>query len=147
MSESIDGLPLSKKIMTCPPICPKDWGDIKNMKKEFWDTGSLRFHTFPNFWIHSTSDYSVSFHFTPVDALVTKITSYWIVHENAIENIDYDLNKLIHYWKMTAEQDWELCENNQRGIRSSKYLPGPLMLNKESGVDYFIEWYLKNLEK
>lgn len=145
-SESIDGLPLSLKIIGIPPNPPMLWGNKAFLKKEYWDMGSLRIHTFPNFWIHAVSDYAVSVHFVPISPLKTKVTCYWIVNEDAKEGTDYNLEKLTRYWKSAAEQDWEICENNQKGILSEKYSPGPLIMNKESGVDYFIEWYLKNLK-
>lgn len=144
-SESVDGNPVSLKIMGNPPKTPSNWGSSLHIQKENWDMGSLRIHTFPNFWIHTVADYSVSVHFVPISPSKTKVTCYWIVHKDAVEGMDYDLSKLLHYWQKTAEQDWEICENNQKGIMSSKYEPGPLMMNKESGVDYFLEWYLKNL--
>jgi hypothetical protein len=46
---------------------------------------------------------------------------------------------------MTSEQDWALCEQAQRGISSSRYVPGPLSTYKEYNVDAFIEWCLDQL--
>jgi len=49
------------------------------------------------------------------------------------------------FWQLTSEQDWELCERVQRGVSSSRYVPGPLSQYKEYNVEAFIRWYLKEL--
>jgi len=48
-------------------------------------------------------------------------------------------------WQLTSEQDWEICERQQRGINSSAYRPGPYSPYKEYNVDGFVRWYLKSL--
>ena len=40
---------------------------------------------------------------------------------NAVEGRDYDLAKLMPFWQLTSEQDWEICERQQRGVNSSAY--------------------------
>ena len=52
---------------------------------------------------------------------------------------------LTDIWRITAEQDWELCEENSKGVNFSSYKPGPYLMDKEYGVNYFIEWYLNKL--
>jgi phenylpropionate dioxygenase-like ring-hydroxylating dioxygenase large terminal subunit len=52
---------------------------------------------------------------------------------------------VLPFWQLTSEQDWKLCENNQLGIMSSVYKPGPLSEKKEAGLEKYIQWYLKNL--
>jgi hypothetical protein len=47
---------------------------------------------------------------------------------------------------MTAEQDWEICVNQQRGVNSHAYTPGPLSTFKEYNLDRFLRWYLKQIE-
>jgi len=47
--------------------------------------------------------------------------------------------------RMTSEQDWEICERQQRGVNSSAYSPGPYSRYKEYNVDAFVQWYMKLL--
>jgi Rieske 2Fe-2S family protein len=67
------------------------------------------------------------------------------VHEDAVEGRDYRLDTLMPFWQLTSEQDWEICERQQRGVESSAYEPGPYSTYKEYNVDAFVRWYVKTL--
>ena len=49
------------------------------------------------------------------------------------------------FWQLTSEQDWKICERQQRGVSSSAYGPGPYSAYKEYNVDSFVQWYVKRL--
>ena len=49
----------------------------------------------------------------------------WLVDAKAQEGKDYDLDKLLPFWLWTAEQDWQICVNQQKGVNSYAYTPGP----------------------
>ena len=59
-----------------------------------------------------------------------------------MEGVDYDLDALTTVWKATNEQDRTLAENNQLGINSPAYRPGPLSPSMEYGVVAFLDWYI-----
>lgn len=109
------------------------------------DVGTLRIRMLPNFWNHSSCDHGVSVRLTPAGVYQTKARIIWVVDENAVEGKDYDLDKLLPFWLLTAEQDWELCTNAQKGVNSRAYVPGPLSSYKEYDVDRFLRWYLMEL--
>jgi Rieske 2Fe-2S family protein len=69
----------------------------------------------------------------------------WLVDGDAKEGIDYEVNRLTEFWKITGEQDWQLCENNFKGIETSGYEPGPYA-PAEIDVAKFIEWYLGRMK-
>ena len=71
---------------------------------------------------------------------------FWLVDEKAVEGKDYDLDKMLPFWLLTAEQDWQICMNQQRGVNSSAYTPGPLSTYKEYNLDRFLRWYLMQLD-
>jgi hypothetical protein len=50
-------------------------------------------------------------------------------------------------WKATGEQDWELAVNNQRGIESTRYRPGPYVrgYGLEDTLIMFVDWYLRQI--
>ncbi len=106
------------------------------------DIGTLRMRMLPNFWNHSSCDHSVSTRLTPVDLTHTQIRMIWLVDERAEEGKDYDLEKMLPFWLWTAEQDWQICVNQQRGVNSQAYTPGPLSTYKEYNLDRFLRWYL-----
>ena len=108
--------------------------------------GTLRMRTLPNFWNHSSCDHAVSTRLLPAGPNVTQARVIWLVHEDAVEGKDYQLEKLVPFWQLTSEQDWKICETQQRGVRSRAYTPGPYSKYKEYNVDGFVRWYLKKLE-
>lgn len=104
--------------------------------------GTLRIRTLPNFWNHSSCDHGVSTRLLPAGPELTAIRVWWLVGENAVEGRDYDLAKLMPFWQLTSEQDWVICERQQKGINSSAYTPGPYSTFKEYNVAGFVRWYL-----
>lgn len=109
------------------------------------DVGTVRMRSLPNFWNHSSCDHGVSTRLLPLGPELTEIRVWWLVDEKAQEGRDYDLAKVMPFWQLTSEQDWEICERQQRGVNSSAYLPGPYSTYKEYNVDAFIRWYLKQI--
>ncbi len=109
------------------------------------DVGTLRISTLPNFWNHSSSDHSVSTRLTPAGPETTLARVTWLVDQDAVEGRDYQLDQLLPFWQWTSEQDWVLCENNQLGVNSRAYRPGPYSPTKEYNVQGFVRWYLEQL--
>lgn len=109
------------------------------------NVGVLRLRTLPNFWNHASCDHAVSTRLLPAGLHLTRARVIWLVHEDAHEGRDYQLDKLIPFWQLTSEQDWELCERGQRGIHSTAYRPGPLSKVREYNLDAFIRWYLRQM--
>jgi Rieske 2Fe-2S family protein len=67
------------------------------------------------------------------------------VHGDAREGVDYDVDRLRKVWAATNDQDKTLAENNQLGIRSSAYRPGPYSELIEEGTRVFVRWYVKEM--
>src|SRR5262245_38751635 len=111
------------------------------------DVGTLRIRALPNFWNHSSCDHGVSTRLLPAGPQQTAIRVYWLVDEKAVEGRDYDLARLMPFWQLTSEQDWQICERQQRGVNSSAYAPGPYSTFKEYNVASFVRWYLNTLRR
>jgi phenylpropionate dioxygenase-like ring-hydroxylating dioxygenase large terminal subunit len=111
-----------------------------------FDAGVLGLVVYPNFWMDAVSDYMWTMRITPTGPSQTNLDLTWLVDKNAVEGKDYDLERLIEFWKITGEQDWRLCENNFKGIESSHYTPGPYA-PAESEVEGFINWYINRLQE
>ena len=111
------------------------------------DVGTLRMRSLPNFWNHSSCDHGVSTRLLPVGPQLTAIRVWWLVNAKAVEGRDYHLEKLMPFWQLTSEQDWKICERQQRGVNSRAYSPGPYSTYKEYNVDSFVQWYLKLLAR
>lgn len=124
-----------------------DGGQVARLMGDYKDAdvGTLRIRTMPNFWNHSSCDHVVSTRLLPTGPQKTTVRVIWLVHEDAVEGSDYELEDVMPFWQLTSEQDWELCERAQRGANSSRYEPGPYSTYKEYNVDGFVRWYLKQL--
>ncbi|HEX6227084.1 MAG TPA: aromatic ring-hydroxylating dioxygenase subunit alpha [Chryseolinea sp.] len=111
--------------------------------KDF-DAGVLGLVVYPNFWMDSVSDYMWTMRLTPTSPSSTIVDLTWLVDSNAVEGIDYTIERLTDFWRVTGEQDWALCENNFRGVESSHYQPGPYA-PAEVDVVKFVDWYLERM--
>lgn len=109
-----------------------------------YDGGITSFMHFPLIWYVVSNDHALLTRFTPVSPLETELELTWLVRDDAVEGRDYDPDAVCWLWRVTAEQDKTICENNQRGILSSRYQPGPYT-TPESSVDDFVSWYLREL--
>lgn len=126
LSLTIDGAAASRKPMIDGPEA---------------DVGSLRWAIEPHSFCHSTADATVYFSAMPTATNETVVTCKWLVHEDAVEGADYDVGHLTELWNITNRQDRDLVENNQRGVNSVGYTPGPYSRNDESYVLRFTDWY------
>lgn len=111
------------------------------------DVGSLRLLRFPNTWNHALGDHAIAFRLLPMGPRETQVTTKWLVHEEAVEGVDYELDTLTAVWKATNAQDQRLVETNQLGINSIGYEPGMYSPLVESGVMAFIDWYLDSIRE
>ena len=103
--------------------------------------GALLLFHFPTIWNHVLADQTISFQLAPLGPRQTRLTTRWLVHEDAVEGIDYDLANLTEVWNATNDQDRRITEENQKGILSPAYEPGPYAPDDENGVAQFVEWY------
>lgn len=116
-------------------------------KKLIWPHGdkvetSLSVWTQPNSWHHFCCDHVVTFSLVPLGPDKTMLRTSWLVHEDAVEGVDYDVENLTAVWRATNAQDGRLAENNHAGIRSDGYRPGPYS-NEEKLVDAFKSFYVE----
>ncbi len=130
-SFSADGRVLSRKLL----------GDLPQPR-----LGRLSMHHQPNAWIHVQSDHAVTFCVLPLSPDKTLVRSTWLVHEDAVEGEDYDVDALTDTWRKTNEQDASFVARAQLGVRSPAYEPGPYTLS-EYQVEAFCRWYVTRLRE
>jgi Rieske 2Fe-2S family protein len=82
-----------------------------------WHTGSLEVVVLPDYVKITT--------YKPLTATTTESRVIGIVNADAVEDVDYDLAHLREVSIATREQDDDLCELIQRGLKSPAYEPGP----------------------
>ena len=117
------------------------------VEREAGDIGSVRWATEPNAFCHALADHCFVFTAEPSGPLETTVTAKWFVHEDAVEGVDYHVESLAALWLTTNRQDIELVENNQRGVASVGYVPGPYCEDAEALVMRFTDWYCEQAER
>ncbi|QPI65966.1 aromatic ring-hydroxylating oxygenase subunit alpha [Vreelandella venusta] len=109
--------------------------------------GALLYFYYPSTWNHFLGDHALSFRVLPIGPDETLVTTKWIVHKDAQESIDYDIENLTKVWLATNDQDRALVEGSQAGIQSPSYEPGPYSSVAENGVCQFDDWYCETMER
>jgi glycine betaine catabolism A len=79
----------------------------------------------------------------PKSALETELVYSWYVREDAVEGVDYDLQKLIEVADNTQVEDNVLIERTQSGMNSHFFAPGPIGSDVEPALFDFIQNYRK----
>ena len=106
-------------------------GDIKE-----FDGGECMVIFGPLFYLYCANDHITTFRFTPVNGQLTDVVLTWLVREDAAEG-DYDVDRLKWMWDVTTVQDTTIIGDNQTGVNSSRYSPGPYS-ERELGTIGFI---------
>ncbi len=126
--------------MDLKPATAKILGRVKD------DTaGTLLKYHYPSTWNHFLPDHSIVFRVTPLTPTTTEVTTKWLVHKDAVEGVDYDVTHLTEVWIATNDEDRQVVEDNQKGIDSPAYEPGPYSPIHENGVMGFVDWYCNTM--
>lgn len=108
------------------------------------DGGQTAISFNPMYTVIVNADHAILFRFTPIATMETEVELTWLVHKDAREGVDYDPDTLTWAWDVTNRQDGEIVTNNQLGILSDVYEPGPYSLMETRAAE-FVEWYLNKL--
>jgi len=105
------------------------------------ESSSLSVWTQPNSWHHFCCDHVVTFSLTPVSAGQTLLRTSWLVHEDAVEGVDYDPDRIAALWRTTNDQDGHFSQLNHLGIANAGYRQGPYAV-EEKLVEAFKDFYV-----
>ncbi|MEQ6292166.1 aromatic ring-hydroxylating dioxygenase subunit alpha [Vogesella sp. GCM10023246] len=108
--------------------------------------GALLYFNYPSTWNHFLGDHALSFRVLPVGPGETLVTTKWLVHKNAQEGIDYQLDNLTRVWIATNDQDRGLVEGTHAGVTSPAYQPGRYSDVAENGPCQFDDWYCDTMK-
>ena len=108
--------------------------------------GRLSMHVQPNAWFHALADHTVTFSVLPLAPDKSLLRTTWLVHKDAVEGRDYELDALTHVWRLTNDQDRTFVARAHRGVSDPAYVPGPY-LAPEYQVDAFCNWYGDRLDE
>jgi len=105
------------------------------------ETSSLSVWTQPNSWHHFCCDHVVTFSLTPIGPEKTLLRTSWLVHEDAVEGVDYNPDHLAALWRATNVQDGHFSMVNHQGIANDGYVQGPYAV-EENLVEDFKDFYV-----
>ncbi|WP_162878030.1 aromatic ring-hydroxylating oxygenase subunit alpha [Trinickia diaoshuihuensis] len=88
----------------------------------------------------ANSDHAIGFRFNPRGPLSTDVEVFWLVARDAVEGVDYDPQQIKALWTITLLEDKTITENNQAGVSSIAYRPGPYSA-QENKIAEFGAWY------
>jgi len=128
VTESMDGRPVAPLLGSIPER----------------DVGVLALVALPNLMFEASSDYVMITRWTPAGPRLTHVQVQWLVRGGAQQGADYEIGPLTEFWRLTSEQDWKLCEDNQAGVNSRHYQRG-IYTPQEKGVMHFVDWYLNKI--
>ena len=109
-----------------------------------YDHGASELMIGPLMFFLIYDDHIVGYRFTPISVDNCVCDIFWMVRDDAIENIDFNINNLIWLWDTTTVADKTIIINNQKGVNSKFYSPGRLSL-MENFQKEFLDWYIKTI--
>lgn len=133
-NENFESITHSGKL-SCPPL--EGLNDDKLDRVYYYSV-------FPNFLISLHPEYVMAHSVWPDGVDRCRIECFWLFAEDTIKSDAFELTDAIHFWDMTNQQDWEICERSQLGIQSKKYAPAPYS-GQESLLAAYDKFYLSEL--
>lgn len=106
-----------------------------------YDGGVTSAHCAPSSFFIAYPDHGVLYRFIPLTPSTSAMELVWLVRGDAREGVDYDLDRLTWLWRVTTEADKRITEDNQKGVYSRYYQPGPYAPVEPNAIRW-IEWYL-----
>lgn len=120
------------------PVAPL-MGDLKE-----FDRGETLLMFGPLFYVYLANDHATLFRFTPISPTHTEVLLIWLVRDDAVEGKDYDVDRIVWMWDVTTVEDTKIIGDNQLGVYSRRYGPGPYSA-RERGPIGFVNWYLSRV--
>lgn len=122
LTASLDGQPLSRPLGEADPgnaadVAGTGFGIVPTLTRVIVHLDHLLVHV-----LRPTSPTEVTWE------------TRWYVHQDAREGVDYELDRLTEVWRATNRQDVELCQAAYRGVRSKRFVSGPLHATREAAI-------------
>jgi Rieske 2Fe-2S family protein len=97
------------------------------------------FSTKPNFLIEALKECVILMTIIPKEADVTEVVTEILYDANLSEKDDIEVEKINDFIELVMKQDLDICEVNQKGLKSNRFKNGVLTAN-EYGVYNFHQW-------
>lgn len=98
------------------------------------------FNVYPTLLLSLHPDYVLTHTVWPVSVDRSRVVCEWLFAADEVEDPAFDASDAVEFWHTTNQQDWEICERAQKGVRARSYRPGPYSQMEET-VYFFDRWY------
>ena len=112
-----------------------------------YDGGAGDFQMGPLSFMLNYPDHCVLYRFIPRGLTSTDMEVVWFVNGDAVEGVDYDVERLTWLWHHTTLEDEYIIRRNSEGVNSRFFEPGPYHPGYEETLTEFIYWYLDTMRK
>ena len=122
------------------PVAPL-MGEIKG-----YDGGAGDFQMGPVSFMLNYPDHCILYRFIPRSLTQTEMELVRFVRSDAMDGVDYDLEKVTWLWHHTTLEDEYIISRNAAGVNSRFFEPGPYHPEFEATLKQFIDWYLSTMK-
>jgi len=79
---------------------------------------------YPNLFLSLSADHVAAFRLWPLGAERTRIECEFLFHPEEMARTDFDPSDAVEFWDLVNRQDWLICEEVQKGLRSRAHRVG-----------------------
>ncbi len=115
---------------------------LGNYKED--DKGQVDWGIMPSIFLYTSCTITVLMRLTPLAPLDTHLSMTWLVHEEAEEGRDYNIESATWLDRVTMLQDDKIIRDTQAGVNSRIYTPGPYATLEAAIMDVHHD-YLRRL--
>ena len=72
------------------------------------------------------------------------IETEWFCQPEQLDADDFDISDAEEFWDTTNQQDWQLCQNALKGLKSAHHRPGRYHPSEDC-AHRFDQWYVKRM--
>jgi len=90
---------------------------------------------YPNFMLSLSSDHVAAFTLWPQGPERTIIACDFLFHPDEMVKPDFDPSDAVEFWDLVNRQDWGICENVHRGMRSRVFEQGYYAPMEDQSLD------------
>lgn len=102
------------------------------------------FNLLPNFLLSIAPDYVLTHHVWPRGPESVFIETEWFCQPEQLDADDFDISDAEEFWDTTNQQDWQLCQNALKGLKSAHHRPGRYHPSEDC-AHRFDQWYVKRM--
>ncbi|HXH27630.1 MAG TPA: SRPBCC family protein, partial [Candidatus Polarisedimenticolia bacterium] len=73
---------------------------------------------YPNLWLSVAADHVAAFTLWPRGPQHTTVACSFLFHRDEMARPGFDPTDAVEFWDLINRQDWAICEEVQRGLRS-----------------------------